>query len=93
VHQVALQVFKHGSEFQISLERVVAFGHRNGLEVGRKRADFSDFFWRPDEEKIVGVFYIRVFEATERSDDVASIGADAKLGHAPDVNGNLHGRI
>ena len=88
VDEVALQTLENGAEIEIALGAGAIVEERDGLKTLVQRADFCDFLWRADQEILIGMV-----KPAESADDIASIGADTELGHAPNVDGYLHGVI
>ena len=86
VDQITLQAFENGAKLKIALGSGAVVEQRNGLEVRGERTDFRYLLWGANQEILIAMI-----EAAEGANDVASISADAELGDAPDVDGDLHG--
>ena len=61
---------------------------RDRLKVGRQRADLRYFLWGTDQE-----IFVREIQPAQRPHHIASVRAHAELGHPPNINGDLHGKI
>jgi hypothetical protein len=88
MYQVATQAFDQLAAFQISLHGCVVFKKRNGIKIGRKRADLGNPVGRTYE--MVCVFMI---ESSQCPDNIARVCTDAKLGDPAQIYGDVHGRI
>ena len=88
VDQVALQPFENGAELKITLGTGAVVHQRDVLETRGKRSDFRDLLWGANEKILIGMI-----QTAESTNNVASVGADAELGDAPDIDGDLHGVI
>ncbi len=58
------------------------------MKIRRQRADLRHFFRRADQEVLA-----LAIQPAQRPHDIAGVGADAELRHAPDVDGDSHGEI
>src|SRR6266700_7202146 len=59
---------------------------RDRMKIGRQRADFLDLCRRAGQQKL-----ILMIESPQRANHIADICAYAKLGHPPNIDGDLHG--
>src|SRR6202140_3366383 len=83
--EVAIQSLQCVAEPTIPLNGTLSAKQRNRLEVWRQRADFLDLGRRPDQKILV-----LVVEPAQRADHITDVGAHAKLGHPPYVDGDSH---
>ena len=88
MHQITIPSLENAATFQVALRGATVVQQRDVLKIGRKRADFRHFLRRTNKKIFAGVI-----QSAERPDHVARVGADAKLGHAPDIDGDFHGVI
>src|ERR1019366_8833017 len=72
-------------ECEIPLQRVIAAGQRNRVEVRRQWATFRYLRRRSDEEILA-----LAVQARQRADHVPDICANPEFRHATDVDGYFH---
>src|SRR5665811_2559460 len=85
--QVATQPLQGSAELAVSLERTVRREERDGVKVGRQWADFFDLRWGSDQQ--VPIFAV---QSAQRANHIADVSAYTKLGHPPNIDGDLHRR-
>src|ERR1700687_594062 len=83
--QVAIQSLQRIAELTIPPKRTLSAKQRNRLEVWRQSANFINLGRRPDQKILV-----LVVEPAERANHITDVGAHAKLGHPPYVDGDSH---
>src|SRR5271154_5538912 len=83
--QVAIELLHRRAKLPVALQRTFRSGERNGAKVRRQRADFVNFCRRPQQQE-----FIFVVEPAQGSNYVADVSANAKVGHPPNVDSDLH---
>ena len=85
MYQVAIQPLQSGTELAVSPDGTLGREQRDGLKVWREDADFFHLGRRSDQSVL-----ILLVEPAQRAHHIADVGADAKIPHPPDVDGDLH---
>ncbi len=88
MHQSAIETLEDGAALEVTPGSGIGLKQRDRLKVGWERSDFRHFFGRTDQK-----IFVLMVQPGKRPYDVARVGSDAKLGHAPDIDGYLHERI
>jgi hypothetical protein len=88
VNQVAIQALEDGAIVKIVLYRGIVTQQRDGMEIGRQRADLGDLFRRPNQK----IFTLSI-QTAQRADDIAGICTDAELSQAPYIDRDSHREI
>src|ERR1700730_7622457 len=85
MRQVAIQSLHRIAELTIASKGTLSAKQWNRLEVWRQSANFINLGRRPDQKILV-----LVVEPAQRANHITDIGAHAKLGHPPYVDGDSH---
>src|ERR1700733_12613498 len=85
MYQIAVETFQNGAKFAVTLDRTFRRRKFNGMKVGGQRTEFLDLRSRPDQK----IFRFTI-KPPQRSHHIANVSPDTEVGHAPDVDGNLH---
>jgi hypothetical protein len=86
--EIATQALENGAKVEIASDGRVVSQQRDSMKIRGQRPDLGYFFRRANQE-----IFVFAIQPAQRSHDVASVSANAKLRHPPDVDGDSHGRI
>jgi hypothetical protein len=88
MNQITMQSLENSATMHVAFGGATVVQQRDGLKIGGKQANLRYFLRRAHKEIIV-----RSIQPAQRPDYIARVGADAKLGHAPDIDRDFHGVI